>query len=101
MSKLNDLFREVRPGHPVTSEELRALGVSADLAVHYVRAGWLTRLARGVKWGQPRLSVEVPAWASSFNKAASATEPNPPANEPSIARRSSLRGECRHAFPVC
>lgn len=24
------------------------MGVSADLAVHYVRAGWLTRLARGV-----------------------------------------------------
>jgi hypothetical protein len=27
---------------------LSAWGVSADLAVHYVRAGWLTRLARGV-----------------------------------------------------
>jgi len=24
------------------------LGISADLAVHYVRSGWLTRLARGV-----------------------------------------------------
>ena len=48
MSKLNDLFSKVRPGSPVTSEELGALGVSADLAVHYVRAGWLTRLARGV-----------------------------------------------------
>jgi len=24
------------------------MGISADLAVHYVRAGWLTRLARGV-----------------------------------------------------
>jgi len=30
------------------SEDLAALGISADLAVHYVRAGWLTRLARGV-----------------------------------------------------
>ena len=48
MSKLNTLFRKVKPGGPVTSQDLRALGISADLAVHYVRAGWLTRLARGV-----------------------------------------------------
>ena len=48
MGKLNDLFAKVRPGAAVTSEELAAIGVSADLAVHYVRAGWLTRLARGV-----------------------------------------------------
>ena len=48
MSKLNDLYRKVRPGRPVTSQELAALGVSADLAVHYVRARWLTRLASGV-----------------------------------------------------
>jgi len=32
----------------VTSEELVRLGVSADLAVYYARAGWLVRLARGV-----------------------------------------------------
>jgi hypothetical protein len=32
----------------LTSEDLSALGISADLAVHYVRAGWLVRLARGV-----------------------------------------------------
>jgi hypothetical protein len=48
MSKLNGLYVKLRPGSPVTSEELAAMGVSADLAVHYVRAGWLTRLARGV-----------------------------------------------------
>lgn len=30
------------------SEDLAGLGISADLAVHYVRAGWLNRLARGV-----------------------------------------------------
>jgi hypothetical protein len=28
------------------------MGISADLAVHYVRAGWLTRLVRGV-YGRP------------------------------------------------
>ena len=32
----------------MTSEDLAGLGISADLAVHYVRSGWLTRLARGV-----------------------------------------------------
>jgi Transcriptional regulator, AbiEi antitoxin, Type IV TA system/Transcriptional regulator, AbiEi antitoxin N-terminal domain len=31
---------------------LAARGISADLAVHYVRAGWLTRLKRGV-YGRP------------------------------------------------
>ena len=48
MSKINALYCSVKPGAPVTSADLAALGVSADLAVHYVRAGWLTRLARGV-----------------------------------------------------
>lgn len=47
-SKLNALLTGWPPGAPMTSEDLAALGVSADLAVHYVRAGWLTRLARGV-----------------------------------------------------
>ena len=48
MSKLRTLYAHVPSGTPVTSEDLSRLGVSADLAVHYVRAGWLTRLARGV-----------------------------------------------------
>jgi hypothetical protein len=48
MSRLNELYSNLRPGSPVSSEELSTMGVSADLAVHYVRAGWLTRLARGV-----------------------------------------------------
>ncbi len=30
------------------SQDLAALGISADLAVHYVKSGWLVRLARGV-----------------------------------------------------
>jgi hypothetical protein len=47
-SKLNALYTKLAPGAPLTSEDLAALGISADLAVHYVRAGWLTRLARGV-----------------------------------------------------
>ena len=51
-SKLNTLYTRLAPGAPLTSEDLAALGISADLAVHYVRAGWLTRLARGV-YGRP------------------------------------------------
>ena len=47
-NKLNRLYTRLAPGAPLTSEDLAALGISADLAVHYVRAGWLERLARGV-----------------------------------------------------
>ena len=47
-NKLNALYAETAAGAPLTSEDLAALGISADLAVHYVRSGWLTRLARGV-----------------------------------------------------
>jgi hypothetical protein len=58
MSKLNVLYGNVRPGSPVTSDDLATLGVSADLAVHYVRAGWLTRLARGV-FARPDTPLEL------------------------------------------
>jgi hypothetical protein len=47
-NKLNQLYTRLAPGMPLNSEDLAALGISADLAVHYVRAGWLQRLARGV-----------------------------------------------------
>ena len=47
-TKLNSLYRQWAPGTPLTSEDLAALGVSADPAVHYARVGWLSRLARGV-----------------------------------------------------
>ena len=40
-TKLNRLYTRLAPGTPLTSEDLAALGISADLAVHYVRAGWL------------------------------------------------------------
>jgi hypothetical protein len=45
---LNHLYAQTVAGTPLTSARLAALGVSPDLAVHYVRAGWLNRLARGV-----------------------------------------------------
>jgi len=47
-NKLNNLYAQWAPGTPLTSADLAAQGVSADLAVHYVRSGWLTRLMRGV-----------------------------------------------------
>ena len=58
MSKLNALYRKLRPGEPVTSGQLAKLGVSNDLAVHYVRAGWLVRLARGV-FARPDMPLEL------------------------------------------
>jgi hypothetical protein len=47
-SKLKALYTRLPPGTPLTSQDLAGMGISADLAVHYVRAGWLTRLTRGV-----------------------------------------------------
>jgi Transcriptional regulator, AbiEi antitoxin, Type IV TA system/Transcriptional regulator, AbiEi antitoxin N-terminal domain len=59
-SKLNSLYRQWLPGTPLTSEDLAAQGVSADLAVHYARAGWLVRLARGV-YCRPNDTLELHA----------------------------------------
>lgn len=47
-NRLKNLYTSLPPGTPLVSEDLAGLGISADLAVHYVRSGWLTRLARGV-----------------------------------------------------
>jgi len=57
-SKLNRLYTGQAPGAPLTSEDLAALGISADLAVHYVRSGWLHRLARGV-YSKPAETLEL------------------------------------------
>ena len=47
-SKLNALYTRLPAGSPITSAQLAEMGVSADLAVHYARSGWLKRLARGI-----------------------------------------------------
>ncbi len=47
-SKLNTVYTGLPAGSPITSAQLAAMGISADLAVHYARSGWLKRLARGV-----------------------------------------------------
>jgi hypothetical protein len=57
-SKLNRLYTSFSPGAPLTSEDLAALGISADLAVHYARSGWLSRLARGV-YKKPAETLEL------------------------------------------
>ena len=46
--KLNTLYTQLPAGSPITSAQLAEMGVSADLAVHYARSGWLKRLGRGV-----------------------------------------------------
>ena len=46
-NKLSDMQAGIPAGTPVDRQQLAAMGISADLAVHYVRAGWLRRLARG------------------------------------------------------
>jgi hypothetical protein len=46
--KLNSLYAHFAAGTPLSSEDLTALGVSPDLTIYYVRAGWLRRLARGI-----------------------------------------------------
>ena len=57
-SKLNTLYVRLPPGSPVTSAQLAEMGVSADLAVHYARAGWLQRLGRGV-YSRPGESLQL------------------------------------------
>jgi hypothetical protein len=47
-NKLRSLYTRLPAGAPLTSEGLADLGISADLAVHYARSGWLNRLGRGV-----------------------------------------------------
>ena len=47
-SKLNTVYTRLPAGSPITSAQLAEMGISADLAVHYARSGWLKRLARGI-----------------------------------------------------
>jgi hypothetical protein len=44
---LKQVLAQLRPGQPLTARWLAGHGVSAQLAHHYVRAGWLTRLGYG------------------------------------------------------
>ena len=57
-NKLRLLTEHLVPGAPLTSDDLGKLGISADLTTHYVKAGWLTRLSRGV-YAKPGGEVSV------------------------------------------
>lgn len=57
-TKLKTLYAKLPAGSPVTSAQLAGLGISADLAVHYARAGWLQRLGRGV-YNRPGESLQL------------------------------------------
>lgn len=57
-NKLNIFYRSLESGVPVDLEQLALLGISADLAVYYVRAGWLMRLSRGV-FAKPNTPLEL------------------------------------------
>ncbi len=57
-TKLRVLHASLRPGRPVTSADLAVMGISKYLAVHYVRSGWLRRLARGV-YARPDDELEL------------------------------------------
>ena len=58
-SKLNTLYTHLPAGSPITSAQLAKMGISADLAVHYARSGWLKRLARGV-YCRPGEALSLP-----------------------------------------
>ena len=64
-NKLNLLYSRLTPGTPVTSEDLASLGISADLAVHYVRAGWLQRLEKGKYLILPLEAGSTGEWSES------------------------------------
>jgi hypothetical protein len=46
--KLDALYSRAKPGLPLFSEDLAAVGISRSLVSYYVRLGWLTRVAAGV-----------------------------------------------------
>ncbi len=60
--KLKILYSFLKPGAPIRYADLEKLGISKDLAVYYVRAGWLERLGNGVyikPGSEPELSLSI------------------------------------------
>jgi hypothetical protein len=66
-SSLKRLHTRVVPGAPVTARDLANLGISADLAGYYVRAGWLLRLGRGV-YAHPATQLDLHASLSLLER---------------------------------
>ena len=46
-SKLTRLLNQGKSGVPILTRDLRESGISARLASHYVKSGWLNRIGYG------------------------------------------------------
>lgn len=66
-NKLKSLYSSISPGKPIMSSDLVNLGISSDLAVYYVKAGWLERLANGV-YLKPQSTLEFKACINVLQK---------------------------------
>ncbi len=69
---LKHVLTRARSGQPLTATWLADQGVSAQLAYHYVQAGWLTRLGHG--WflrasDEPELRLSLAALSGAFHGA--------------------------------
>lgn len=67
---LKQVLTCARPGQPLTAAWLAEQGVSAQLAHHYIQAGWLTRLGHGyfLRTGdEPELQLSLAALPSQFH----------------------------------
>tara|TARA_R110002167_G_scaffold114385_1_gene288212 strand:- start:894 stop:1646 length:753 start_codon:yes stop_codon:yes gene_type:complete len=67
---LKQVLTRAQPGQPLTAAWLTEQGVSAQLAYHYVQAGWLTRLGHGwfLRTGdEPELRLSLAALPGTFH----------------------------------
>lgn len=67
---LKQVLTYARPGQPLTAAWLAEQGVSAQLAYHYVQAGWLIRLGHGwfLRAGdEPELLLSLAALPGTFH----------------------------------
>ena len=66
-SKLTLLLNQSKPGLPILTDDLRKAGISARMASHYVKKGWLTRLGFRA-YCLPNDSVTLEGALSVFQK---------------------------------
>ncbi|MGY6707083.1 MAG: type IV toxin-antitoxin system AbiEi family antitoxin domain-containing protein [Rhizobiaceae bacterium] len=67
---MKHVLTHARPGQPLTAAWLAEQGVSAQLAYHYVQAGWLIRLGHGwfLRAGdEPELLLSLAALSGTFH----------------------------------
>lgn len=66
-NKLKLLYSNLWQGAPISSSGLSDLGISGNLSVYYVRAGWLNRLSNGV-YVKPGAELELDACVNMLQK---------------------------------